>query len=102
MLCTSGIPIKPQLEYMLAKRSMPQSGLPVVRIRTGGKDGGYEMRQKSEQIGDEQPLGEMSGILGLQRYDGEHRINDHEQQIGEYLAAIFVDQLHPEAKAAEQ
>ena len=49
------------------------------------------MRQKSEQIGDEQPLCEMSGILGLQRYDGEHRIDDHEQQIGEYLAAIFVD-----------
>lgn len=47
------------------------------------------MRQKSEQIGDEQPLCEMGGILGLQRYDSEHRIDDHEQQIGEYLAAIF-------------
>ena len=44
----------------------------------------------------------MGGILGLQRYDSEHRIDDHEQQIGEYLAAIFVDQPHPEAKAAEQ
>lgn len=44
------------------------------------------MRQKSEQIGDEQPLCEMGGILGLQRYDSKHRIDDHEQQIGEYLA----------------
>ena len=60
------------------------------------------MRQKSEQIGDEQPLGEMSGILGLQRYDGEHRIDDHEQQIGEHLAAGFINQLHSEAETAEQ
>lgn len=65
---------------MLAKRSMPQSGLPVVPDQDGGKDGGYEMRQKSEQIGDEQPLCEMGGILGLQRYDSKHRIDDHEQQ----------------------